>query len=128
MAKKHTINTEKALNVLIPFILRGGGCRGAHDELAREGIDVSKSYSFDLFKMASEKIKEDFHKSWEDDYEYIKGEYQQLLASAKSEDDRVTQRQCLRDLMRLMGLEEKNVKVQFKAEEDTIDAFKKLFE
>jgi len=125
--KKHTINTEKALDVLVPFILRGGGCRDAWSELASEGIEVSKSYAYDLFKMATEYIKETFHKSWENDYEWIKQEYQQLLAEAKYEHDRSLQRQVLRDLMKLMGLEEKIVKIGFSNDEQSLEAFDALF-
>lgn len=126
--KKHKISTEKALDVLIPFIIRGGNCRDAHSELAQSGIDVSKSYAYDLFKMASEKIREDFHKNWEADYEYIKSEYQRLLGEAIYEHDRAIQRQCLRDLMKLCGLEEKTITHKFEADDDSLESFKKLFE
>jgi len=129
MGKKKTIKGQITLDQVIDLVLAGTNIHDIqHAMFTTHNYECTQQHARRLYNEAVEEIRERHRIDFEVDYHMMRSRYEMLYQSACYREDWKEARHVLTEMAKMFGLNEHKIKLEFKADEDTVDAFNKMFE
>ena len=128
--KKRCNKTGEIVRMIEDGYLRGI-CRSGdvqHYLITEYGKDVPRWKCRRLLIVAKRRIKKRFEKDFESDYQFVREALFRLIMEANAVNDRAEQRRLLKDFTELAGMKEQVIRLGFKSDEASMEAFQQLFQ